>query len=146
MFTWWADGGEKAGLDGLVGTFGTACSGQEFVNGAVAGGAGSNAKQVLASRLQQNDPPDTFQVHAGSELLDYIDAGQVEDISADYGAEPSTQRADAYRDTRSARKSSQVRRPTARSGVRLAPARIARYARPANRIGRIGRRRWVARR
>jgi glucose/mannose transport system substrate-binding protein len=86
VFTWWADGGEKAGLDGLVSTFGTACTGQEFVNGAVAGGAGSAAKQVLASRLQQGDPPDTFQAHAGAELLDYIDAGQIEDISADYVA------------------------------------------------------------
>jgi glucose/mannose transport system substrate-binding protein len=86
VFTWWADGGEKAGLDALVGTFGTACAGQTFENGAVAGGAGANAKQVLASRLQQSDPPDTFQAHAGAELLDYIDAGQVEDISADYDA------------------------------------------------------------
>ena len=41
-----------------------------------------NAKQVLASRLQQNDPPDTFQAHAGAELSDYINAGQVEDLSA----------------------------------------------------------------
>nr|WP_296072367.1 ABC transporter substrate-binding protein [uncultured Actinoplanes sp.] len=84
VFTWWADGGEKAGLDGLVAQFGKDCAGQEFVNGAVAGGAGANAKQVLASRLQQNDPPDTFQAHAGAELSDYINAGQVEDLSADY--------------------------------------------------------------
>jgi len=84
VFTWWADGGEKAGLDGLVAQFGKDCAGQEFVNGAVAGGAGANAKQVLASRLQTNDPPDTFQAHAGAELKDYIKAGQIEDISADY--------------------------------------------------------------
>jgi glucose/mannose transport system substrate-binding protein len=84
VFTWWADGGEKAGLDGLVSVFKTACSGYKFVNGAVAGGAGSNAKQVLASRLQQGDPPDTFQAHAGAELSDYINAGQVEDLSSEY--------------------------------------------------------------
>lgn len=84
VFTWWADGGEKAGLDGLVTQFGTDCAGQTFENGAVAGGAGANAKQVLASRLQQNTPPDTFQAHAGAELSDYILAGQVEDLSADY--------------------------------------------------------------
>lgn len=84
VFTWWADGGEKAGLDGLVAQFGKDCAGQEFVNGAVAGGAGANAKQVLASRLAQSDPPDTFQAHAGAELQDYIKAGQIEDISADY--------------------------------------------------------------
>jgi len=84
VFTWWADGGEKAGLDGLVGAFGTACPNFTFVNGAVAGGAGSNAKQVLASRLTQSDPPDTFQAHAGNELNDYINAGQIEDLSAKY--------------------------------------------------------------
>ncbi len=84
VFTWWADGGEKAGLDGLVTAFGTACSNFTFVNGAVAGGAGSNAKQVLASRLTQSDPPDTFQAHAGAELSDYINAGQIEDLSGKY--------------------------------------------------------------
>ncbi|MBB5874507.1 glucose/mannose transport system substrate-binding protein [Allocatelliglobosispora scoriae] len=84
VFTWWADGGEKAGLDGLVAQFGTSCADYKFVNGAVAGGAGTNAKAVLASRLQTNDPPSTFQAHAGAELSDYINAGQVEDISAEY--------------------------------------------------------------
>src|SRR5699024_1522526 len=52
-----------------------------FVNGAVAGGAGSAAKDLLQSRLQAGDPPDTFQAHAGAELQDYIDAAQVEDVS-----------------------------------------------------------------
>jgi glucose/mannose transport system substrate-binding protein len=84
VFTWWADGGEKAGLDGLVSTFGTDCANFTFVNGAVAGGAGANAKQVLASRLAQSDPPDTFQAHAGAELTDYINAGQIEDLSQQY--------------------------------------------------------------
>jgi glucose/mannose transport system substrate-binding protein len=84
VFTWWADGGEKAGLDGLVSTFKTACSKYEFDNGAVAGGAGANAKNVLASRLKQGTPPSTFQAHAGAELTDYINAGQVEDLSSEY--------------------------------------------------------------
>ena len=84
VFTWWADGGEKAGLDGLVSQFNTDCANFKFVNGAVAGGAGANAKQVLASRLAQSDPPDTFQAHAGAELTDYIKAGQIEDLSQEY--------------------------------------------------------------
>ncbi len=84
VFTWWADGGEKAGLDGLVSQFQTDCANFTFVNGAVAGGAGANAKQVLASRLQQSDPPDTFQAHAGAELNDYIKAGQIQDLSQEY--------------------------------------------------------------
>ncbi|TQK50770.1 carbohydrate ABC transporter substrate-binding protein (CUT1 family) [Streptomyces sp. SLBN-118] len=84
VFTWWADGGEKAGLDGLVSQFKTDCGQYQFENGAIAGGAGANAKQVLASRLQQNDPPDTFQAHAGAELSDYIKNGQIEDLSSEY--------------------------------------------------------------
>jgi glucose/mannose transport system substrate-binding protein len=84
VFTWWADGGEKAGLDGLVSQFQKDCSQYEFDNAAVAGGAGANAKQVLANNLQAGDPPSTFQAHAGKELKDYIDAGQVDDVSQLY--------------------------------------------------------------
>ncbi|SDT78594.1 ABC transporter substrate-binding protein [Actinoplanes derwentensis] len=86
VFTWWAEGGEKDGLDALVARFGTGCPGQSFENGVVAGGAGITAKQVLADRLRQGDPPDTFQVHAGAELLDHIDSGQVADLSAEFDA------------------------------------------------------------
>lgn len=87
VFTWWTEGGEKAGLDGLVSVFNEQYPDYEFVNGAVAGGAGSNAKAVLASRLQSQDPPDTFQAHAGEELADYIEAGQIQDISSLYDEE-----------------------------------------------------------
>ncbi|GAB3942578.1 extracellular solute-binding protein [Kribbella albertanoniae] len=84
VFTWWADGGEKAGLDGLVSVFKTDCKDYNFVNSAVAGGAGANAKQVLANDLQAGKPPSTFQAHAGAELKDYINAGQVDDVSGLY--------------------------------------------------------------
>ncbi|MFC9985157.1 ABC transporter substrate-binding protein [Microbacterium keratanolyticum] len=84
VFTWWAAGSEKAGLDALVGVFNEQHPDVEFINGAVAGGAGSAAKDLLQSRLQAGDPPDTFQAHAGAELQDYIDAGQVEDVSSLY--------------------------------------------------------------
>ncbi len=91
VFTWWADGSEKAGLDALVKVFQEEHPDFEFVNGAVAGGAGSDAKNVLASRLQTNDPPDTFQAHAGAELSDYIADGQVEDLSGMYEEEGWTE-------------------------------------------------------
>jgi glucose/mannose transport system substrate-binding protein len=81
VFTWWADGGEKAGLDGLVSVFGTKCKDHKFVNSAVAGGAGANAKQVLANDLAAKKPPSTFQAHAGAELGDYIKNGQVDDVT-----------------------------------------------------------------
>ena len=82
VFTWWAQGSEKAGLDALVEVFATQHPDVEFVNGAVAGGAGSAAKDLLQSRLRAGDPPDTFQAHAGAELNDYIEAGQIQDVSA----------------------------------------------------------------
>ena len=81
VFTWWAQGSEKAGLDALVEQFEKDYPDLTFVNGSVAGGAGSAAKDMLQSRLQAGDPPDTFQAHAGLELADYIDAGQLEDVS-----------------------------------------------------------------
>ena len=84
VFTWWTSGSEAAGLQGLADTFARDCAGNNFVNAAIAGGSGSNSKQVLASRLQQNDPPSTFQLHAGAEATDYIDAGQVEDLTQQY--------------------------------------------------------------
>ena len=81
VFTWWASGSEKLGLDAMVSVFDTQHPNVEFINGAVAGGAGSAAKDLLQSRLQANDPPDTFQAHAGAELSDYINAAQVEDVA-----------------------------------------------------------------
>jgi len=85
VFTWWASGGEKAGLDALVRAFQSACTSEKFLNGAVDGGAGSDAKTVLAARLAAGDPPDTFQAHAGAELNAYIASGEIQDLSQEYG-------------------------------------------------------------
>jgi len=84
VFTWWAEGSEKVSLDALVGEFAVQHPNDTFVNGAVAGGAGSAAKDLLQTRLTAGHPPDTFQAHAGKELTGYIDAGQLQDISALY--------------------------------------------------------------
>ena len=48
VFTWWASGSEKAGLDALVGVFKEQYPKVEFINASVAGGAGSNAKTLPA--------------------------------------------------------------------------------------------------
>jgi glucose/mannose transport system substrate-binding protein len=81
VFTWWAAGSEKVGLDALEKVFKQQYPNDTFVNLAVAGGAGSNAKAKLASDLQNNQPPDSFQGHAGAELSDYIAAGQIEPVN-----------------------------------------------------------------
>src|SRR5580765_6180663 len=84
VFSWWTGGGEAAGLQKLIGIWNTANPNCKFKNETVAGGAGSNAKAVLAQRLAAKKPPDSFQGHAGAELRDYIKAGQVESLDAIY--------------------------------------------------------------
>lgn len=81
VFTWWAAGSEKKGLDALEALFKEKYPNDKFVNLAVAGGAGSNAKAKLASDLANNQPPGSFQGHAGAELTDYIAKGQIEPVN-----------------------------------------------------------------
>jgi glucose/mannose transport system substrate-binding protein len=84
VFSWWTGGGEAAGLTKLIGIWNKNNPSCKFKNETVAGGAGTNAKAVLAQRLAANKPPDSFQGHAGAELRDYIKAKQVEPIDFIY--------------------------------------------------------------
>jgi glucose/mannose transport system substrate-binding protein len=70
IFSWWTAGGEAEGLDALIKVFNEKYPEIEVINATVAGGAGTNAKAVLATRMQGGNPPDAFQVHAGRELID----------------------------------------------------------------------------
>ena len=88
VFSWWTGGGEAAGLAAIQEVFNTEYPDIEFVNAAVAGGAGTNARAVLATRLQSGDPPDTWQGHAGQELIGtYVAGGQIEPLNDLYEAE-----------------------------------------------------------
>ena len=82
VFSWWASGSEKRGLDALAEVFADQHPDTTFVNGAIPGGAGSAAKDLLASRLQNQDPPDTFQVHGGAELREHVAAGHLQPLDA----------------------------------------------------------------
>ncbi len=84
VFSWWTGPGEQEGLAAMVADFKKKNSGVKFVNAAVSGGAGSNAKAILANRLLANDPPDSYQRHAGLELADDIKAGKVQDLTSLY--------------------------------------------------------------
>jgi glucose/mannose transport system substrate-binding protein len=82
IFSWWTAGGEAEGLDGMFKVFKSKHPDVEIINATVAGGAGSNAKAVLATRMQGGNPPDSFQVHAGHELIDtWVVAGKMEPIT-----------------------------------------------------------------
>ncbi len=89
VFSWWTTGGEAAGLQKLIDQFNAAHPDAEVINAAVAGGAGSNAKAVLKTRMLGGDPPDSFQVHMGHELLDtWVTTDYMEpldDVYAQYG-------------------------------------------------------------
>jgi len=71
IFSWWTAGGEAEGLNAMFEVYKSMYPNVEIVNATVAGGAGTNAKAVLATRLQGGDPPDSFQVHAGLEVEKY---------------------------------------------------------------------------
>jgi glucose/mannose transport system substrate-binding protein len=82
VFSWWTGGGEAAGLDAMIKVFKQKYPDINFINAAVAGGAGTNARAVLATRLQGGQPPDSFQGHAGQELIGtYVKAGQLESLT-----------------------------------------------------------------
>ncbi|HPH95629.1 MAG TPA: ABC transporter substrate-binding protein [Anaerolineaceae bacterium] len=82
VFSWWTGGGEAAGLDAMIAVFNRKYPDIIFINAAVAGGAGTNARAVLSTRLQSGNPPDSWQGHAGQELIGtYVKAGQLEPLN-----------------------------------------------------------------
>jgi glucose/mannose transport system substrate-binding protein len=81
VFSWWTAGGELQALEALRANFNLHNPNIQFINEAVAGGAGTNAKALLAKRLAEGNPPDTFQAQAGEMVGDYITAGQLEDVT-----------------------------------------------------------------
>jgi glucose/mannose transport system substrate-binding protein len=74
VFSWWTSGGEAAALQALFDSYAASFPNANIVNATVAGGGGSAARPVLQTRLAGGDPPDTWQVHPGWELLgQYVD-------------------------------------------------------------------------
>jgi glucose/mannose transport system substrate-binding protein len=70
IFSWWTAGGEANALKAIFDVYQKRHPAVQIVNATVAGGAGTNAKAVLKTRMLGGDPPDSFQVHAGHELID----------------------------------------------------------------------------
>lgn len=90
IFSWWTSGGEIEALNGLFEVYKKRYPGIEIVNAAIAGGtsSGGDMKAVLQTRMMGGDPPESFQVHLGGELLgSYVAAGQMEDLEFLYKEE-----------------------------------------------------------
>jgi glucose/mannose transport system substrate-binding protein len=86
VVSWWTSGSEAAALDTVLAAFRQANPGVDAVNGAVAGGAGSQAIVALAKRLQRDDPPDVWQTFAGQSVQGYAQRGAVREVSSVYAA------------------------------------------------------------
>ncbi len=90
IFSWWTSGGEVEALEALYKIYREKYPAVEIVNAALAGGAGQggNMKAVLETRMIGGDPPDSFQVHLGQELIaSHVVAGRMEDLSELYASE-----------------------------------------------------------
>jgi glucose/mannose transport system substrate-binding protein len=87
IFSWWVGPGEADGLAAMIKIFDAKYPQYTITNAAVAGGAGTNAKAVLATRLQAGDPPDSWQAHAGQETIaNYVTANQVKPLDDFYNS------------------------------------------------------------
>ena len=81
IFSWWA-GDEGPALEALIALYSEMYPNVEVINATVTGGSGVNAKAVLKTRMLGGDPPDSFQVHAGQELIGtWVVADRMEDLT-----------------------------------------------------------------
>lgn len=88
IFSWWTTGGEAAGLEKLFELYKQKYPDVEIINATVAGGAGFEAKPALVSRMLGGNPPDSFQVHMGHELIDtWVVTGYMEPLDDIYREE-----------------------------------------------------------
>lgn len=82
IFSWWTGGGEEESLQALLKIFERKYPRIEVINATVEGGAGINAKAALRTRMVGGNPPDSFQVHGGAELIDsYVKTGMMEPVT-----------------------------------------------------------------
>src|SRR5205823_4100044 len=85
FFSWWTAGGEAEGKNDILALYKQLYPNVKVVDAAVAGGGGDQAKAILKTRMQSNDPPDTFQVHGGPELIEgYVKAKRMDPITSIY--------------------------------------------------------------
>ncbi len=83
IFSWWTSGGEVEALQAVYDIFSEEYPDVTIENAALAGGAGQggNMKALLETRMMGGEPPDSFQVHLGRELIDsHVIAGRMEPL------------------------------------------------------------------
>jgi len=87
IFSWWS-GDEGPALEALIAKYNELYPDVNVINAAVTGGSGVNARAVLKTRMLGGDSPDTFQVHAGQELIGtWVVADRMEDLTSLFQSE-----------------------------------------------------------
>ena len=80
VVSWWVSPSEHPAFEVLL-NVSAGNPDVEVVDGAIAGGGGSNVQVALAARLQAGDPPDVWQTFLGSSLRAWVNAGRIVDVS-----------------------------------------------------------------
>lgn len=84
IFSWWA-GDQGPALQALVEQYTSMYPNVAVENAAATDSAGANARALLRTRMLVGDPPDSFQVHAGQELIGtWVAASRMEDLTPLY--------------------------------------------------------------
>ena len=65
VVSWWVSPSEHPAFEVLLNAFKAGNPDVEVIDGAIAGGGGSNVQVALAARLQAGDPPDVWQTFLG---------------------------------------------------------------------------------
>ena len=84
VVSWWVSPSEHPAFEVLLNAFRGGNPDVEVIDGAIAGGGGSNVQVALAARLRAGDPPDVWQTFLGSSLRAWVDAGRIVDVSSVY--------------------------------------------------------------
>lgn len=84
VLSWWTSASEKPAFEHLIDSYQERHPGVDVTDSTVAGGAGSNAQVVLASRLASGNPPDVWQTLSGGNIDAWVRTGAVADVSSVY--------------------------------------------------------------
>jgi glucose/mannose transport system substrate-binding protein len=84
VVSWWVSPSEHPAFEVLLNAFKADNPDVDVIDGAIAGGGGSNVQIALAARLRAGDPPDVWQTFLGSSLRAWVDAGRIVDVSDVY--------------------------------------------------------------
>jgi glucose/mannose transport system substrate-binding protein len=82
VVSWWVSPSEHPAFEVLLNAFMAQNPKVNVIDGAIAGGGGSNVQVALAARLRAGDPPDVWQTFLGSSVRAWVDAGRIADASA----------------------------------------------------------------